>query len=248
MSATTFKTTVVVVAALAAAVTIVVQYQRANRLRAENESWQAQVQQMQAASVETSNRLHTLTLERENDPRQTELLRLRSEVSKLRGLESEVARQRNELTRLAKSGPVPPAGAVPDANSSSSALLTYLGEAVPPPLNIDPAYTKEGLLNALQQAAQLAAVSLTKLEIETSEFPFLVGVVCENEADFEKLKSQLKNMGGYEYAGGTGSRGISAFNITPYRGYPPETGQRIGRRTMLRTQMFFDQLASGSLR
>jgi RNA polymerase sigma factor (sigma-70 family) len=244
MSATTIKTTVVATAILTASVMMVVQYQRANRLRQDNESLQAYLQEMEATSVETSNQLHALTLERENDPRQTELVRLRGEVSRLRGLEAEVARQRNELARLAKSPQISGVGAGSDPNAASSALFAYLGEAVPPPPNLDPAYTKEGLLNAIQQAAQLAAVSLKRVEIETSEFPFLVGLVCESEADFEKLTAQLKNIPAYEYHGSTGSRGTSAFNITPYRSYPSDAAQRISRRTLLRTQMFFDQLGT----
>ena len=196
MSATTIKTTVVATAALAASVAIVVQRQQANRLRQENESLQAQVQEVQAASVETSNQLHALTLERENDPRQTELLRLRAEVSRLRGLEDEVVRQRNELARRARPGTTSGATAVPDANPGANALLAYLGEAVAPPVNIDPAYTKEGLLNAIQQAAQLAAVAVKKVEIETAEFPFLVGVVLRQRSGFREIDSAIE-----EYAG-----------------------------------------------
>jgi hypothetical protein len=175
------------------------------------------------------------------------LQELESEVMRLRGVSSRALSAEAEVAQLKStlaSNQVSTAAAAPDANSNSNAFLAYLGEAVAPPSNIDPAYTREGLLNAVQQAAQLAGVSLKKVEMETSEFPFLAGVVCDSDADFEKLKAQFKNMQGYEYGGASSSHGIYAFNIIPHRSYPSETGQRIGRRTMLRMQMFFDQLST----
>jgi hypothetical protein len=115
---------------------------------------------------------------------------------------------------------------------------------VPPPADIDIAYSKDGLRNSIQQAAQLAGVSLKKLEIETSEFPFLAGVVCETDAEFEKLKAQFKNMPNYEWGASAGSRGTCAFNITPLRNFSSEEQRRIVRRTLLRTGLFKDQLAA----
>ena len=177
---------------------------------------------------------------------QGSLQELESEVRRLRGVASRALRAEAEVAQLKSRLESPQASsvAVTDANSASNTFLTYLGEAVPPPSNVDPAYTKEGLLNAIQQAAQVAEISPRKVEIETSEFPFLAGVVCDSDADFEKLKAQFKNMPGYEYGGATSSHGVYAFNITPYRTYPSEAGERIGRRTTLRMKMFFDQLAA----
>src|SRR5439155_10718846 len=117
-----------------------------------------------------------------------------------------------------------------------------LGEPVPPPPDLDPAYSKEGLLNAIQQAAQLVGVPLKKLEIETSEFPFLAGVVCDSDADFQKLRAQFKNMPGYDLGASSSGGRSCAFNLTPYRRFPSQEGGRIDRRMMLRTQVFLDQL------
>ena len=232
---------VIITTVLTAAIgTGIYEARQASTLRTQVQTLQRQqtplVEQIQQLSQDRDEAVRQLAalpgqLARKDD---VELLRLRNQVGLLR-----------EQIGLLKAGRENgTTAAVPDAGSSSNALLAYLGEAVPPPANIDPAYSKEGLLGAIQQAAQLAGVSLKRVEIETSEFPFLAGVVCDGDADFEKLKAQLKNMPAYEYAGSAGSDGISAFNITPYRSFPSETGQRIRRRTSLRTQMFFDQLAA----
>jgi hypothetical protein len=69
--------------------------------------------------------------------------------------------------------------------------------------------------------------------------------VCANDAEFEKMKEQFKKMEAYEYGGSVSSHGVYSFTLIPYRAYPSETGQRIGRRTTLRQRMFFDQLVAG---
>ena len=177
----------------------------------------------------------------------TELLQLRGEVARLRDAAGRAMRAEGEVARL-----------IADANSPSTVLGAYLGEPVPPPPNLDPAYSKEGLLNAIQQAAQVTGVPLKKVEIETSEFPFLVGVVWDNAADFEQSKSTrerikaelekftaaFKNLPAYEYQGSVGGKdGIYAYCITPYdRLVSPEASERIGRRHLLRLRMFCQQL------
>jgi hypothetical protein len=66
------------------------------------------------------------------------------------------------------------------------------------------AYSKEGLIQAMQAAAQSAGISLVKLEIDDSEFPFLVGVVFAKPVDKEKLKEQLGKVPAYALSGGVG--------------------------------------------
>ena len=122
-------------------------------------------------------------------------------------------------------------------------LLEYLGNPVEPSANLDPRYTKGGLINAIQLAGRNAGVALKKVAIDDSEYPFLVGVICE-ESDFPKLKDQIKKIDGYAYNGGTGSHTCYAFSIIPYKVYPPEAGQRIHHRLMLRTQVFYDKLSA----
>ncbi len=99
MSTATLKPIVLVSAAIAASIVIVVQHSRADRLRQQNESLQAQVQKAETTSAELSERLQTLARVPENDPRQAELLRLRGEATRLRGLEAEFAKLREESLR-----------------------------------------------------------------------------------------------------------------------------------------------------
>ena len=49
-----------------------------------------------------------------------------------------------------------------------------------------------------------------------------------------------------QYGGATSSRGVYAFNIRPYRVYPPDTAEQIGRRTHVRMDMLFQQFNSAA--
>ena len=120
-------------------------------------------------------------------------------------------------------------------------LLEYLGSPVAPPDQLDPAYTKAGLTSAMRLAARKAGISLQRLEIEDSEFPFLVGIVCAEE-DYPKMLEQIKEMPAYEEQGGVSSKTCRAINVIPWRAFPSEASQRIGRRMTVREGMFFDQL------
>jgi hypothetical protein len=123
-------------------------------------------------------------------------------------------------------------------------LYDYLGDPVAPPANMDAAYTKEGLTHAMQAAAQAAGISLTKLEIEDSEFPFLVGVICANKDDMEKLKEQIRKMPAYNYTGGVGGGASASYamNLVPYTAFPAEARQRIHHRMSLREEIFYGKM------
>jgi hypothetical protein len=123
----------------------------------------------------------------------------------------------------------------------NQAIFKYLGAPVPPPADMNPAYSKPGLIKAIQTAAQRAGISVQQVEIEDSEFPFLVGVVVK-EGDFDKLTAQLRKMPDYEYHGSISSHTQASFNIVPYRVYPSQVSERIEHRTGIRNQMFFDRL------
>jgi len=136
--------------------------------------------------------------------------------------------------------------ATASAASSSDpnhAMLEYLGNPVPPPSGMDAAYSKRGLNDALQLAAKNAGISFKRIEIDDSEFPFIVGVTC-GEGDWANLANQMKKMTGYEYNGSIGSSTCNAFNLVPSSSFPSETSQRIGRRLWLREQMLFDRISS----
>jgi hypothetical protein len=132
-------------------------------------------------------------------------------------------------------------GRVMDANRT---LLEYLGEPIEAPTDLAPAYTKEAMVQAIQTAASEAGVTLKRVEVEDSEFPFLLGVAYEG--DFEKVKANLKKTGVYDYPGSVGSHNSNAFTIVPYRAFPPNLAQRISHRLMLREQVFYARFVKGS--
>ena len=221
----------------AIATPMLVQHQTLGRLRNENASLRQQVEQLSPLRVE-NQRLSNLVAEAGNDQpgpadQTSELLRLRGEVGRLRQENQEVNRLREQVRRL---------HGAPDGNvSGPDALAGYLGNAVLPPANLDPAYTKDGLLNAVQAAANTAGVSLKQVQTDDSEFPCLVGVISA-PGDWEKLKMQLRKLSGYEYYGAVGSETYNAFSITPSRAFPPESSQTIFRRTNVRMQLLADRL------
>jgi hypothetical protein len=127
-------------------------------------------------------------------------------------------------------------------NQKRQALFDYLGNPVAPPANLDPAYTKSGLSNTINLAAQNAGITLKKIEIDDSEFPCLIGVISE-AGDFDKLETQIKKLMG-EFSGSVGNSHCHAFNIVPWRAFPADTAQRIGRRLGVREEMLYDKLSA----
>ena len=109
---------------------------------------------------------------------------------------------------------------------------------------MDAAYTKEGLTSAMHDAAKAAGVTLAKLEIDDSEFPFLVGVICASQQDMEKLKDEIRKMPAYNYTGGVGGGRSASYvmNLIHYKAYPADARQRIERRLSLRREIFFEKL------
>jgi hypothetical protein len=128
------------------------------------------------------------------------------------------------------------------ATGPNKVLYDYLGDPVAPPANMDAAYSKEGLIGAMQDAAKAANITLTKVEVDNSEFPFLVGVVCANRGDLEKLKEQIRKMTTYNYTGGVGGDTQMIMNLVPYSAFPTDASQRIYHRMMLREAILSDKI------
>jgi len=122
----------------------------------------------------------------------------------------------------------------------NQALINYLGNPVAPPSDMDPAYTKEGLQQGMKTAAQNAGIALVRVEIDDSEFPFLIGVIFANPADKPKLKEQIQKMPPYAISGGVGDEITYAMNIV--RHFPPKDSRRIGRRMILREAILYEKL------
>jgi len=136
----------------------------------------------------------------------------------------------------------------PEANEPISSagpneiLYEYLGNPVAPPANLDAAYTREGLTQGMQTAAQNAGISLVKLEIDDSEFPCLVGVVVANRGDLQKLKEQIRKVAAFNYTGGVGGDTSYAMNLVPYTAFPWKARQWIDHRMMLREEILSDKI------
>jgi hypothetical protein len=180
---------------------------------------------------------HLIATEPQPSPElQAEVLRLRNLAARTLSAEAELANLKSATETLSIALP-----AVAD-QITSDPIRTYLGQPVLPPDNLPEAYQRDGLMRAVQKAAQDAGIALKKLEIEDSEFPYLIGIVANGAADFEKLKVQLKQNSDYEYNGSMSSSDRYAFNITPSRMNPQEASQRVHARTMLRQNMLYGAL------
>jgi len=139
-------------------------------------------------------------------------------------------------------------GSAVSLSGPNQALLEYLGNPVAPPVNMDVRYTKEGLTNAIQTAARNAGITVKKMAVDDSEFPFITGVFCAG-SDATKLKEQIKKLDGYEYSGSVGndanrdgSDTCNVFSLVPYKAYPEGTFEQIYHRLGLRQQVFYDQI------
>ena len=121
-------------------------------------------------------------------------------------------------------------------------LFEYLGNSVSPPENLDAAYTKDGLTHGMQEAARTAGISLVKVEIDDSEFPFLVGVVTASGEDMERFKEQIRKAAAYHFSGGIGGNTTYTMNVVPSEVFPAEARQRIYHRMMLREAILSDKI------
>ena len=148
------KSRIVILTIIAAfAVVILLQLQTAAGLRRELAAVSeenARLRQLTAQEQDSSSSSFLVVSppeEKPGEPQQKRLEELESEVMRLRGVAGHATRAEAEVAQLKsalESRQLPTPASVPDANSN--AFITYLGEAVPPPSNIDPAYSKEGLL------------------------------------------------------------------------------------------------------
>jgi uncharacterized membrane protein (UPF0127 family) len=138
----------------------------------------------------------------------------------------------------------------PSISGPNKVLFEYLGKPVMPPANMDERYTATSLEGVILQAAREAGITVKSVAVDDSEFPFLVGVICQG-ADAVKLKSVLRTMPGYEYSGGVGDDSYAdghdtcnVFNLVPYRAFPQGAADQIYHRLGLRENVFYDQFNS----
>lgn len=215
---------------------------QASQLSGQNKILQQQqsllTEQMQKLQSERDDAANQLALavdsQAQNQKEHSELLRLRGEEPQMESL-------RQQLAQL-KSTPSAPAEAAIDVSGPNKVLYDFLGEPASPPPDMNPAWSKAGLIEGVQAAAENAGITLKKIEIDDSEFPYLIGVVCDT-GDFEKLKAQIKKNPDYDYSGSVGGDNCNAFNITPYRAYSGQAGVNINRRMTVRESMLYNKIS-----
>jgi len=127
------------------------------------------------------------------------------------------------------------------ASAANAALFKFLGDPIPPPANLDAAYTRQGLIDAVTLAAKNAGVELKTLTIDDSEFPYLIGVMSSSGV-LNKLREQFKTMSAYQYTGSVSSQMCYAFNLTPSNLIPPGLQRQSHRRMTLRMEMLYEKI------
>lgn len=196
-----------------------------------------QIQQLQEQQKRDSDTISGLNEQLANSAKNnSELLTLRGQVGLLR---SQLADARQAAPKTQYSAISPSAS---NEDAANKAMFDFLGSPVSPPTNMDFAYTKQGLINAVQSAAQSANITLANLFIDDSEFPFLVGVVFQNKNDAEKLKAELQKLAGYNYSGSVSGDTVAAMDIIPNSAYPTNTQTTIANRKMLRQSMLYQRI------
>ena len=127
------------------------------------------------------------------------------------------------------------------ARSANAAIMAYLREPVPPPAELDPKYTADGLIAACKAVCAKLGFELQKLAVDDTEFPFLVYGVISGSHDFQALPSALRTLPGYAYGGSVVGRknGATYFslNMMSHEQYPRAQREMIQRRLMIRLQM-----------
>ena len=86
---------------------------------------------------------------------------------------------------------------------------------------VDPRYTPDGLRDAFARLCRALHYRPLRVEVDQSEYPFVVYGVLEGRCDYQHIRNALFRMPGYAYAGSVtsvqrdGSWTIFALNMTP---------------------------------
>jgi RNA polymerase sigma factor (sigma-70 family) len=245
---TTLQKTLVTTALIATVGAGVFEAHQNSQLREQNKTFQQeqtplteQLSQLQRERDDATNRLASM-IENMSQTKsdKEELLRLRGEVGVLQRQASESVKQAQVAEQKSSAAFSSEKNFTTNENQS---LYEYLGNPVAQPAGLDAAYTKAGLTSAMQNAAQAANISLKKLEIDDSEFPFLVGFICANDGDYDKLIEQL-NKEGYQLIDFTRGSVDCVIDITPRSAYSIQDRSQVMHRQKLRETIFFENLRS----
>ncbi len=150
--------------------------------------------------------------------------------------------------RDAAPSPAPVSSAGPATTTGdprNTAILTYLGDPVRAPADLDPKYAPAQLAATFRSLCEARGVKVTKLGVDTSEFPYVVHGLLEGETAqdfFLQINTRLRAAPGYAYGGsvtGRTSDGALHFSLhmTPNNVLPRDQADTLRRRLMLRLQM-----------
>ena len=162
------------------------------------------------------------------------------------GKESTIMRDQEWFREFTVKSPgMSPTPKIGVANEANRALLAYLGDPIAPPTGMDSRYNQANLLKAFTNLCQQAGLTITKLVVDDSEFPFLVyGTLAGRHTlpDAPAFEAQK----GYTYGGSV--RGsfdedstYFAVNMVPNSQFPADKEPACHRRLMLRLQMLADR-------
>ena len=235
------KALIVAAAIVAAFSTIFLQHRQNAALVQEMAAFKEEKARIESKSAPAQAAVIDESTQRKIQELESEVTRLRGIAVRVAGATSEVAQLRAELQRL-RSGQ--PRLTADSSDFNVDPLAQYIGSSVTAPVNLDPAYSKQGLAGAVQAAGDKAGITLKKIAVDDSEFPFLLGITSE-PGDWEKLKAQFKTMNGYEYFGSVGDDTSHTFSMTPSTAYPAGSSQNITRRMTLRMQAFYNKFTAG---
>ncbi|HEY1793527.1 MAG TPA: hypothetical protein VGG34_11465 [Opitutaceae bacterium] len=142
---------------------------------------------------------------------------------------------------LASSIPAGPKETRP-GNRANQAILAYLGNPVPPPPSLDPRYTRPSLIAAFKSLGAQLGLAIDRLDVDESEFPFILYGVSDGPCDYHALAKGFRQMEGYDYCGSVtrslpGGRMSFAIDIIPRDQIPTARAADCRRRLMIRLQM-----------
>jgi len=153
---------------------------------------------------------------------------------------SKTSRQRGASpVEAASKPPTVEIGGAIASGQANAAIMAYLGDPVPAPVNLDSKYWPTNLAAAFIAMGNKSGWQIQKLAVDESEFPFLVyGLI---EGSHVLVEKDIREMEGYDYSGsvrGSTDKGTYfALNMIPHSQYPAGEAAACNRRLMVRLQL-----------
>jgi hypothetical protein len=136
--------------------------------------------------------------------------------------------------------------------SGNAAIIAYLGDPVPLPLNLETRYAAAGMKAEFTKLVEVAGRKVQKLAVDASEFPCLVYGTVAGADNLQRVQEALGATPGYAYGGSVVGRmgndtTYFAFNLTPEDRYHRAQVEAVHRRLMIRLQMLAEKARTSEL-